>query len=149
MKYKSVKSGRFPTPSGVPQGSHLGPLIFILFVNDLTNRLDSHHLMYADDLKIFRVISSLIDCAALQQDIDIVTSWCKLNGMAINGTKCKVISFARMRTQWRYEYKANGSSLERVYSMKDLGVIMNSKLSFNEHIAATTSKAFALLGFIS
>lgn len=68
VKLRSTVSSCFVTPSGVPQGSHLGPLIFILFVNDLSHRLNSHHLMYADDLKIYRIISSLVDCAALQQD---------------------------------------------------------------------------------
>lgn len=148
VKLGSVESSRFSTPSGVPQGSHLGPLIFVLFVNDLSHQLSSHHLMYADDLKIYRIISSLIDCAALQQDIDNVANWCVTNGMEMNALKCKVISFAKTRTQLNYSYGVNGLKLDRVTSINDLGVILNSKLCFNEHITAMTSKAFAMLGFI-
>lgn len=148
VNLKSVESTRFPTPSGVPQGSHLGPLIFIIFVNDLIDRINSHRLMYADDLKIYRIISSSIDCAALQQDIDTVSSWCVLNGMEMNAIKCKVISFTKSRAQMRFDYSANGTLLDRVKSIKDLGVVMDEKLNFNEHVAATTAKAFAVLGFI-
>ncbi|XP_055633872.1 uncharacterized protein LOC129774192 [Toxorhynchites rutilus septentrionalis] len=74
LKQSSPKSSCFSTPSGVPQGSHHGPLNFILFVNDLSHHLNSHHLMYADDLKIYRVISSPVDCAALQQEVDTVAN---------------------------------------------------------------------------
>lgn len=148
VKLRSAKSASFETPSGVPQGSHLGPLIFILFVNDLTYRLMSNHLLYADDLKIYRVVSSMVDCAALQQDVDTVAEWCVANGMEMNALKCKVISFNKSRGRLNFEYTANGVILERVTTIKDLGVIMDCKLSFNEHITTTTAKAFAVLGFI-
>lgn len=148
VKLSSAESSRFATPSGVPQGSHLGPLIFILFINDLSHRLISNHLLYADDLKIYRIISSLVDCAVLQQDIDSLAEWCVSNGMEMNALKCKVITFSKSRTSMSYAYKVNGTNLDRVTSIKDLGVLFDSQLSFNEHISATASKAFAMLGFI-
>ncbi|XP_053687174.1 uncharacterized protein LOC128736711 [Sabethes cyaneus] len=114
----------------------------------MSYRFNSQHLMYAEDMKIYRTISSLIDCAALQQDFDTVASWCVLNGMEMNGTKCKIISFTKAQTHLNYNYEVNGLSLDRVTSINDLGVTMNSKLCFNEHITATTSKTFAVLGFI-
>ncbi|XP_055528077.1 uncharacterized protein LOC129720614 [Wyeomyia smithii] len=98
--------------------------------------------------EVYRVISSLVDRAALPQDIDNIVFWSNLNGMEMNATKCIIISFTRTRTQQHYEYRVNGFNLERVSSIQDLGVTFNSKLCFNEHITATTCKAFALLGFI-
>lgn len=148
VKLRFAKSARFATPSGVPQGSHLGPLIFVLFVNDLIHHLKSEHLMYADDLKIYRTISTIVDCAALQQDIDAIANWCDVNGMEMNALKCKVLSFSKSPLQFNFNYVANGVSLERVTSIRDLGVIINSKLNFSDHITMTTSKAFAMLGFI-
>lgn len=104
--------------------------------------------MYADDLKIYRIVSSLVDCAALQQDIDHIANWCVANGMEMNVMKCKVISFTRRQTQLNFRYDVNGTQLDRVSSIKDLGVIMDRKLTFNEHISVTAAKGFAMLGFI-
>jgi len=148
VKVRSARSPSFDTPSGVPQESHLGPLIFILFINDLCYCLKSSKLLYADDLKLYRTIITLVDCCALQADVDILYRWCETNGMEININKCKTISFCRIRSPICFDYKINGADLERVNSIKDLGVTVNSKMTFNEHIAATSAKAFAMLGFM-
>lgn len=148
VKLRSSRSRLINITSGVPQGSILGPLIFVLFINDLCSQLKSEKLLYADDLKIFKVITSVVDCCALQNDIDSLQQWCYDNGMAINITKTKMISFTRRRSAVNYEYKIDNIMLERVCSIRDLGVIVDHKLRFNEHIAVTTTKAFAVLGFI-
>lgn len=148
VSINGVNSPSFEIPSGVPQGSHLGPLIFILFVNDLCSRLCSSKLMFADDLKIFRTIKSRLDCCALQKDIDSLLRWCTLNGMQVNVTKCCAISFSRSREPLRHDYRIGLSSLLFVSSVKDLGVIIDSKVRFNEHISMITAKAFATLGFL-
>lgn len=141
-------SRRYSIPSGVPQGSHLGPLIFILFINDLPALLQCENLLYADDLKIYRCIQGPNDCTALQDDVDTLLRWCASNGMEISRGKCKVITFHRIRSPIITEYRIGGEPLERVQSIKDLGVILDRKLSFNEHISAVTAKSFAMLGFI-
>lgn len=137
-----------PIPSGVPQGSHLGPLIFILFVNDICQRLQSQKLLYADDLKIFRTVTSVLNCVALQQDIDMIQEWCSLNGMKVNPSKCKSISFTRSTAPIRHEYTFDHHELDRVSSIRDLGLLIDCKLNFSEHVSATTAKAFAMLGFL-
>ncbi|XP_055603989.1 uncharacterized protein LOC129752227 [Uranotaenia lowii] len=86
-KVNSSRSRTFAIPSGVPQGSHLGPLLFIIFVNDLCATLQSDTLMYADDLKLFRKIVSTVDCLALQADIVSLENWCRMNGMEANAKK--------------------------------------------------------------
>lgn len=148
VKIHDAKSNIFDIPSGVPQGSHLGPLIFVLFINDLCDRLQAGKLLYADDLKLFRVVKTILDCCALQADIERVSKWCDMNGMQMNANKCKVISFNRRRSTVRFEYSLDSNPLERVSSIKDLGVILDSKLRFDQHVAITTAKANAMLGFL-
>lgn len=148
VKVHDARSNVFDIPSGVPQGSHLGPLIFVLFINDLCDSINSGKLLYADDLKLFRVIKSLVDCCALQADVEHVSKWCEINGMQMNAAKCKTITFSRCHLPVTFDYSLNNLMLERVTSIKDLGVLLDSKLRFNEHIAVTTAKANAMLGFL-
>lgn len=142
------RSNTFAIPSGVPQGSHLGPLIFILFVNELNILTGSCTLMYADDLKLYRTVKSYLDCLALQVDLDTLMRWCDRNGMTAHAKKCKVLSFSRSRNPIIADYCMNGQRLDRVDSIKDLGVVVDNKMRFNQHIALTTAKAFAMLGFL-
>ncbi|XP_055615145.1 uncharacterized protein LOC129761449 [Toxorhynchites rutilus septentrionalis] len=98
-------------------------------------------LLYADDLKIFRVIKSILDCTALQTDLNITSQWCSDNGMQINITKCKVITFNRGMSPINHVYSINTTPPECVQSIRDLGVVSDSKLTI-------TVKAFSVLGFI-
>lgn len=148
VKIKDVNSETFDIPSGVPQGSHLGPLIFVIFVNDICSLLRCDCLMYADDLKIFRTILSPLDCCALQEDLSAILDWCERNGMQVNISKCKVISFTRQQSSTAFSYKMGSEVLERVDKIQDLGVLIDSKAKFNEHISTVTAKATSLLGFI-
>ncbi|XP_055643865.1 uncharacterized protein LOC129780031 [Toxorhynchites rutilus septentrionalis] len=148
VKIGNARSRMYSIPSGVPQGSILGPLIFILFVNDLTGCLKSGKLLYADDLKMYRTIHSVLDCCALQADIDELTRWCSANGMQLNITKCKSTTFTRCQTSISFNYKIASNNVERVNCIRDLGVILDSKLKFDEHISTTATKGFAVLGFI-
>lgn len=149
----SVKVGEsysvpFQVHSGVPQGSILGPLLFVLFINDLCMKIKSPKSLYADDLKFYRVITSLVDCCALQTDIDGLLEWCSLNGMEANIKKCCVITFSRSRTPIAFEYRMETCCLKRTSTVKDLGILVDSKLRFVEHIASVTAKAYSLLGFL-
>ena len=148
VRIDGVNALPFVIESGVPQGSHLGPLLFILFVNDLCTTIASPKYMFADDLKFFRVITSTIDCCAMQADIDLLLNWCKINGMEVNAQKCSVISFNRNRNVTFFDYKMSSTSINRVNTVKDLGILLDSKLSFSQHIAVTTAKAYAVLGFV-
>lgn len=70
------------TPSsGVPQGSNLGPLLFLLFINDLTEVISCENLLFADDIKIFNTISTIYDCNLLQFNLDRVNEWSEANGL--------------------------------------------------------------------
>lgn len=144
----SARSHQFYITSGVPQGSVLGPLLFNIFVNDLCLRLSSFNLSFADDLKLYRVICSPLNCSALQEDINTLLIWCSDNGMRVNSDKCKVISFSRSNNPVLHQYKMESAPLTRVTSICDLGVTIDTKVQFNDHVGITTAKAFSVLGLI-
>lgn len=142
------KSNRIITTSGVPQGSHLGPTLFLLFINDLCNQLRCNYLLYADDLKVYRRIVSVTDAWILQKDLDMLNKWCNKNKLFLNIDKCCYIHFTSNRNIIFFDYKINGIYLKRENIVKDLGVLLDTKLSFVPHIDAIVSKAFRMLGFV-
>lgn len=134
--------------SGVPQGSHLGPVLFLLFINDLPNAVtESNLLMYADDVKIFISCDNAPDHVRLQYDLDAFYTWCKINLMELNLKKCKHMMFSRSRPIIS-QFTLGGSSLELVDSFIDLGILLDRKLTFNNHVITTVNKAFGVLSFI-
>lgn len=138
----------FPS-SGVPQGSHLGPLLFLIVIDDIVQVFKNVFcLLYADDLKIFMPIDSLSDCSLFQDDLNRLHNWCNVNQLYLNFSKCKVLSFHRKRQALSYNYHLNNEILARVESMVDLGVLFDHKLSFNDHVSLKISKAKSMLGFM-
>lgn len=148
VKIGSVTSECFAVPSGVPQGSHIGPFLFLLYLNDVNLVLKCFKLSYADDFKLYYVITSRDDAIFLQFELDKFTNWCRINEMSLNANKCSVISFARKHSLITYAYSIDGIPLKRESTIKDLGVLLDSKLSFKEHLGYITSKASKCLGFI-
>jgi ribonucleases P/MRP protein subunit RPP40 len=141
------KSNRIIPTSGVPQGSILGPLLFIIFINDLLASLSSCS-GFADDLKVYRSISSDYDCELLQEDLTKIIDWCRRNNMSLNVDKCAVMSTTHSRNKILFPYTIGNDILKRVSTKKDLGIIMDDKLPFNEHVDEMTRKAYKMLGFI-
>jgi ribonucleases P/MRP protein subunit RPP40 len=149
VKVLGRSSREFLVKSGVPQGSHLGPLLFLLFFDDITKVIKSSmKLMYADDLKIFKAVRSVLDCSALQRDLDAISEWCQRNCLSLSIGKCKIMSFHRNHSPIHYNYEVGDDAVTRVFEIKDLGVIFDVKLDFNRHIEYVTSKAYSMLGFM-
>lgn len=141
-------SGRYTAGKGVPQGSILGPLLFLLFVNDIIEDICSNVLLFADDLKLFRTVKSMEDCLALQMDLIKIERWCLLNDLKLNLDKCVTISFTNRRQPILFDYQLNNTTVEKVCKVKDLGVVFDSKLTFKYHIQELVKKAHRNLGFI-
>jgi hypothetical protein len=141
-------SKSFKQESGLPQGSVLGPLFFNIFINDLVDDLDVPHLLFADDMKIYLTVDSIDDALRLQGCIEEIFRRCKLNNLVLNHLKCSIVSFTRKTKPLLFDYKINGSILTRRESIRDLGVIFDSKLSFGEHIRTIAGTAFRALGFV-
>ena len=140
----------FSNKSGVPQGSNLGPLLFILFFNDAALILhDGFKLVYADDLKLFIVVRTQEDCERLQNSLSLFADWCRRNKLTISVEKCQVISFHRSLQPILYDYYIGDNTLTRVTTVIDLGIQLDSKMNFDLHRSAIISKATRQLGFIS
>ena len=92
-------SDEYNVRSGVPQGSHLGPILFNIFINDIADNLLYDYLLYADDMKIFRKITNDQDSHILQQDLNELHRWCVMNKLKLNIGKCSVIHFSRSQNQ--------------------------------------------------
>lgn len=131
-----------------PQGTHCGPLLFIIFINDLKFViLYADFLLYADDLKLFRIIKNIADAMRLQTDIDRINEWCKANGLMFSISKCSCISFSK-KEPVNFEYTIGGELLNRVEVIKDLGVTYECDLNFSSHIMHITNKASKNLYFL-
>jgi hypothetical protein len=128
--------------SGVPQGSILGPLLFNLYINDMPTVCGSSKAaLFADDAKCFSMIRTRNDCIRLQADLNKLLEWAKLWKMNFNADKCKMLTFSRSRSIIRYDYTLDGGNLEHLGQFKDLGVIVDSSLSFRHHTRAIVAKA--------
>lgn len=131
----------------MPQGSILGPLLFIIFINDLLSALSSCS-GFADDLKLYRSISNTYDCLLLQEDLEKVVEWCRIKNMALNAKKCAIMSTSHSRNKVIFSYVIADEVLERVSLKKDLRITFDDKLSFNEHVEDIIRKSYRTLGFI-
>ena len=150
-----VSSGTLPVQSGVPQGSILGPLLFVIFINDMQSVISpgTSIALYADDTKIWREIISEHDQVCLQNDINNLYKWSVDNMMKFHPDKCKVLAVTNKRLTYElpfyeYFYSLNDALLDYVESEKDLGVVINSKLNWNSHCIDLASKANQRLGFV-
>ncbi|XP_046674735.1 uncharacterized protein LOC124363530 [Homalodisca vitripennis] len=134
--------------SGVPQGSHLGPFLFNLFINDIGDALTAKHLLFADDVKFFLESSSGHDVDRLRSSLRAVEHWCFENSMDLNISKCSVMTFSRSRNPLFHDYYLGSELLHRVWKMKDLGVITTSTLHPDEHVRFICRRANSTLGFV-
>lgn len=148
VAFAGYKSESFSPPSGVPQGSVLGPLLFNIFINDLGNLLHCKYLLFADDLKIYICIRSSEDCGILQNDLNSLANWCRRNKLELNIEKCKFMPFSLKRIPQEANYHINGVQLERVTAIRDLGILFDTKLKFKSHITTCLSKSYRMLGFV-
>ena len=108
-----------PVISGVPQGSILGSVLFLLYVNDLPDITQNTAKMFADDTKLYARIQDLQDCENLQRDLNHLSVWSRQWLLNFNADKCVVL---RIKSSLNYIYTLNGTYLQEVKSQKDLGV---------------------------
>ena len=139
-----------PVTSGVPQGSLLGPLMFVIFINDLPDALNGevNTALYADDSKVFGAVKCVHDCEVVQAALSNMDEWTRYNNIQFNISKCKALTVTRKKQPVHYNYTLNNVQLTRVAEENDLGIIVTSTLSWVKHINAIVSKANKLLGLL-
>ena len=140
------KSTWLDVKSGVPQGSVIGPLLFLLFINDMPNEMNCNIQLFADDAKIFKTVDNEEDHQDLAKDLDNLENWARLWQMRFNVGKCKVLHLGSRNP--RYDYNMGDLILETATEEKDLGVIIDEKLKFDKHTEAQVNKANKVLGLL-
>ena len=137
-----------PVTSGIPQGSVLGPILFVLYINDLPEVIDkdSFAFLFADDTKVFRTLQHLFnDPKILQGDIVKLVEWSKKWLLKFHPDKCVKIGIGLNRNAGMYPYRMDGHTLEESMCEKDIGVHIDSNLKFDIHISKAIGKANRVL----
>jgi hypothetical protein len=147
VSINGIKSEWENVVSGVPQGSVLGPLLFIIYINDLDSGLSSNICKFADDTKIGREINSEEDSLSLQVDLDRVLKWSKDWQMQFNADKCKVLRLGNDDRVTRYEL--DGVVIAKSDCERDLGVMISKNLKQKDQCINVRNKANRTLGFIN
>ena len=134
--------------SGVPQGTVLGPVLFLAYINDLPNNLNSEVRLFADDCVVYRQIQNDLDHTLLQDDLITLEKWQNDWQMSFNVKKCFIMRITYVRNPKIFDYKLGECILEETNSHPYLGVNITNNLSWSTHISNITSSANRSLGFI-
>lgn len=139
--------------SGVPQGSVLGPTLFLIYINDLIDVIvhpDSIVNMFADDVLLYHTISCPDDYLDAQHSVSAIEHWSSENHLQLNALKCKSMIISRKKEPITPQcaLMLNGNNLEQVKSYKYLGLLLTADLSWSSHISSVCLKARKILGLL-
>lgn len=141
-------SSSIPVTSGVPQGSVLGPILFLAYINDLPEQVTSQVRLFADDTVVYITLDHEGNSSVLQQDLQQLELWEPLWDMEFNPGKCQVVHVSTARYPIHTGYTLHGQVLESTSSARYLGVDISDNLNWSQHIGRATSKANSSLGFL-
>ena len=127
--------------------SILGPVLFVIFINDLDEGVRNHILKFADDTKLFSQVSMNEDAEKLQKDLSILNEWSNEWSMLFNADKCKCIHYGYNNKQ--YDYFMGKECIETTHEERDLGVIITETLDITKQCVRAANKANAMLGMIN
>ena len=139
--------------SEVPQGSVLGPLFFLIYINDLPDNLESNCKIFADDASLFYKVSDKHVCRInLNKDLELINNWTFQWKMQFNIDRNKQAQELHVSkkagTQKSLELTFNKSNVASSPSVKDLGMLLDSRLNFNEHVQSKMNKCYKIIGLI-
>ena len=139
-------SSWLPVVSGVPQGSVLGPVLFLFYINDLVDGLECPILLFADDAKIYKEIRTPADVEALTRDMKRIQEWSEKWLLSFNEDKCATMHIG-LHNQ-KQDYILNNKAIKKSDCEKDLGVLVSNDLKLAKHVAAVAFKANRVVGII-
>ncbi len=148
---RGIKSPAVPITSGVPQGSILGPLLFIVTIDSISQVSIStlgRFSLFADDICYYRPVSQQEDILAVQNDVDLIYSWVEFKKLRLNASKTKCMLISRNRNPPNLNLTIGGVQIERVQHFRLLGVIICNDLTWSEHIVTVCGKAKRFIGFL-
>ena len=136
--------------SGVPQGTVLGPLFFLIYINDIQDNLSPGTTirLFADDSLLYRVIKSIKDTLILQKDLEQLQKWEKANKMEFHPNKCQILRISNKREPIKAIYTIHNTVLQEFSSAKYLGVTIDNQLNWNTHTNNVYQKASFMLSFL-
>ncbi len=146
VKVNGALSSSAKVTSGIPQGSVLGPILFILYINDLPDEVSNDVYLFADDTKLYSKINDDEDSDKLQDDLTKLEEWSTKCLLAFNPDKCKVLHLGKKKST--YNYTLSETTIQTSPCEKDLGVHVDHDLKFTEHIDKAVNKAHAIMGSI-
>ena len=145
VKVNNTESKLAHVLSGVPQGSVLGPVLFVIYIHDLPETVQPDILLFADDTKVMRTITIREDSCSLQSDVDSLQQWL----LNFNVDKCHVLTIGKFENiKYTHRYRIHECELDHVFEEKDLGVHIDAELKFVEHMSAKIKKANSIVGLI-
>ena len=132
--------------SGVPQGSVLGPILFIMFIDDISWEIKSKVSIFADDLKVMGTVNSSEEIEQLQRDLDRITEWATRWGMSFSINKCQTLHLGKNNA--KFSYSLQGGSVQEGEMIRDLGVVVTEDFKMSRQCLTASSKANRMLGYI-
>ena len=149
-KQRVVLNGKYSSwmdiTSGIPQGSVLGPVLFLIYINDLPESVANAIKLFADDTKLYGPSNNIFDQESIQEDVNNLEGWSKTWQLQFNTDKCKHLHLGKSYSP--DGYKLSDKIIQKTECEKDIGVHIDSQLKFNTHISIAVKKANQKLGII-
>ena len=148
VKVNNTESKPAHVLSGIPQGSVLGPVLFVIYINDLPETVQSD-ILFADETKVMCTITTREDSCTLQNDVDSLQQWSQKWLLNFNVDKCHVLTVGKFENiKHTHRYRIHECELDHVFEEKHLGVHIDAELKFVEHMLAKIKKANSIVGLI-